>query len=1161
MPRTVALCLALALSCVARADDTPIMVRVVTPDGKPAAGTKAWVYPAFAKQDKVKEPTPRITDVAGKLFVADVPRDQGGQELFARDDSGRIGRGWLYAAWTEVEEAPQLEVMLVDTATRAGRVTTVDGKPIAGAVVTPSHYFNEEQDEEKEDGKEKGGPPEFINLPEWESTRLSVKTDADGRFKLVTPAAGYSVSYGVKAEGFAQSKWSARTGVDLDARLPMPGAVTITIVGVEAALLNNRHWTLEDTTKDSTSPGAHLNRGREGTFDGNTKLTVGGVMPGKYVLSVREDANFPGLFEKSPVIEVASSKTTEITAKFTPLASVTGKVTDKDGKAIAGAKMYLRVTDGANSAPRAQHFVTTNADGKYVGYGPAGWYSVGASAEGYTHQQDVEPVQVEIGKLHTFAPIVMTKCITFSAQIVSADGKPAASATVDTTDLTFLFIGHGKKIKADKDGKYAVPNLPPDESVAPRVRLGKAVNVVQTYDLEKVVLPVRIEVSEANATAFKGRVVDAYGKPIPLAKVALRQLIEGAGQHARTFTETTPDSTTTDVDGRYEFAGFWAGDIYRVTVTAAGYAEAKSTQVRGEAGKTHEFADVKLIRSGLSVRGVVLGSDNKPIAGAEVFSLDGPSRFSTSTAADGSFTLKGFQEGNSFVLARKAGYRLTAIAIATRDEKAVSVALARADGSPVPPPQVSPAHLAALDGLNRHVLGLIWETHATFGFGEHAVEAMGRVDPATARKWCDEEKKRTGGKTDLTPYIDREGRLKALFATAKDDPDEAISAIHAMKGGEGFGAALWVGQRMLEVDKAKALRFAEEAVVKARERDLPHRIWSLAQAGDLASRAGNVAGGKKVMVEAGELAGKLVLDENGRNTLTTGLVASTLAPHDWDRAEALLNAMKKPRDFNRYLADCAVRVARHDLAKAKQLLTRFKPDGAFYAQEGHLRVAYAIAAKQPDEAVKLVDSVEKGPYRFQGYIRLATLLTPTDRARGMKLIDTAFELLEQDLGPTTAWYLHGGRCEPAAIGAARAKEIGYPDVPQLIARCLAYRPTGEDGRIEDRDRNIVKLAAMLACVDPATARQLLAIVGPPDALLQRALTQDRDWLFALALAYPEQASQLADKLIQRAKDARGGRNGLSGTGLVELTDVLSAKDRLKELQRWLHVSQEVDEDE
>ena len=179
----------------------------------------------------------------------------------------------------------------------------------------------------------------------------------------------------------------------------------------------------------------------------------------------------------------------------------------------------------------------------------------------------------------------------------------------------------------------------------------------------------------------------------------------------------------------------------------------------------------------------------------------------------------------------------------------------------------------------------------------------------------------------------------------------------------------------------------------------------------------------------------------------------------------------------------------------------------------------------------------------------------------MKLIDTAFEVLEQDLGPTTAWYLHGGRCEPAAIGAARAKEIGYPDVPQLIARCLAYRPTGEDGRIEDRDRNIVKLAAMLACVDPATARQLLAIVGPPDALLQRALTQDRDWLFALALAYPEQASQLADKLIQRAKDARGGRNGLSGTGLVELTDVLSAKDRLKELQRWLHVSQEVDEDE
>ena len=38
------------------------------------------------------------------------------------------------------------------------------------------------------------------------------------------------------------------------------------------------------------------------------------------------------------------------------------------------------------------------------------------------------------------------------------------------------------------------------------------------------------------------------------------------------------------------------------------------------------------------------------------------------------------------------------------------------------------------------------------------------------------------------------------------------------------------------------------------------------------------------------------------------------------------------------------------------------------------------------------------------------------------------------------------------------------------------------------------------------------------------MSQRRDWLFALALADPERATKLADKLIERAKSARGGRN-------------------------------------
>ena len=534
-----------------------------------------------------------------------------------------------------------------------------------------------------------------------------------------------------------------------------------------------------------------------------------------------------------------------------------------------------------------------------------------------------------------------------------------------------------------------------------------------------------------------------------------------------------------------------------------------------------EFGTIKLARASLTVSGLVVGPDGKPVAGAEVFGIDGPTRFATKSATDGSFTLTGYYAGIGYVFVRQAGCRFAAVPVQAGGKEKITITLMPADAPPVVIPNGA-EHRAALDKFTRHALTLVWESHPASGWGGNALHDMARIDLATAKKWRDEEKKRTNGQTDYSRLINSAIREKTLFDTAKNDIDEAIATLSTLKVNEGFQEAKQLGERMLAVDKAKAARLAEEAVVRARQREIPAKLWSLAEAGDLAIRAGNAAGGKKILLEAAELAGKLVQDDEGSNAFAVGMVAARLAPHDWAKAEALLKSMKKPSEYNRFLAGAVARIASNDLAKAKEILSGFKPDNSSYSDTAHMRVAFAIAKSKPDEAVTLIESVKEKYYQFLGYIQLAKILAPTDKARAVKLIDTAFDLLDLDPSAYRSYSAFGGGAGLAAVGAVRAKEIGYPDVAALVARALALRPTGQEaGSPDARARSLVNIAAAIALVDPASARNVLAGIDAPDEFIARAMSQDRDWLFAPGAGRPR-AGDRAGRQTHRPREERPG---------------------------------------
>jgi hypothetical protein len=207
--------------------------------------------------------------------------------------------------------------------------------------------------------------------------------------------------------------------------------------------------------------------------------------------------------------------------------------------------------------------------------------------------------------------------------------------------------------------------------------------------------------------------------------------------------------------------------------------------------------------------------------------------------------------------------------------------------------------------------------------------------------------------------------------------------------------------------------------------------------------------------------------------------------------------------------------------------------------------------------------VAEGGIRFRGYVGLAVRVAKTDKARAHKVIDRAFAMLENDPEAFRSWSNFGGAGGFAAMGAVRAAEVGHPDVAGLVARALSHRPTGKDAwRPDDRQNSLVNTAAVLALIDPPTARRVLAGVCPPGEYVERAAGQRRDWLFALALADPDRAAGLVDKLLDRVKDRpAGGGNALSGTGLVELGSILTAPDRLGMLAQYASLLRELDEDD
>jgi hypothetical protein len=491
---------------------------------------------------------------------------------------------------------------------------------------------------------------------------------------------------------------------------------------------------------------------------------------------------------------------------------------------------------------------------------------------------------------------------------------------------------------------------------------------------------------------------------------------------------------------------------------------------------------------------------------------DGPEPITTRSNVAGEFQLKGFPNGPLYVFADKEGWRFTGLRANAGAQDVVLVMLRAGERvSQAPAPTVPDA--AEEEKAARDLLELLWEKSSSEGAQRRRVLIkLAKVDRQSARQRAQENN------IDLDNPLDRD-RLRGI---AVENLDAALGLIAKQKS-LGYYLLKDLANRFAISAPEKATRCAEAAVLQARSLGQPHRAIGLAEMGALTARLGNEESGRKLVLEAAEMAAQWT--PSAQFDRARGIVAAALARFDLPRALALLeNVGQDARD--RGLANVAASL--DDVQQAESLL---KDVGSSYARQARWRLAYRIAAARPAEAVALIEKapVETAPAergygidedtRAIAFGWLATQIAPSDATLAHRLIDRAFATYL--LPDVQVDRFCGARAVQPALLAVQAQQAGYPDMESVVWRVLATRattPRGESPAAAHESQAITAL--WLALVDRSVAQQILAAVEPnSDVIGTRDIVQGRrEWLRAWALVDPQHAVELARRELEAAKD-------------------------------------------
>lgn len=1125
----------------------PIVGMVVDPAGEPAAGAKVWLIGGKHDEDPPKVLQETATDSSGRFRI-----DQHEYELFrddprsptalVRDAAGHIGGTSRIGLHAKAADPQEVRIKLVDVKEYHGRLEDASGQPIKGARIKLTAWTGGTFDEPTR---------EYFELSSVVIKPSTVTTAEDGSFVLRGVPVDGVLRARITTEEYGSPNVTFSLAKQVTIRINRPGRIRGTVVA-EGTPGDAAEVTLYLTgARERIRPQGvdyRVYYGAEGKSDDSGSFYFDAVPAGKYVVYPRLGQDSPYVSQETSAFEVKPGEEVVVSVPLKRAIAIHGKVVDKKtGKGLQGVRVLLRnakPTPWSGSTKAA----TTDEQGAYTVAVKPGSIRMEVSQvpEGYVKPgRGGEQSSVEVTKDMTWPTIELQPTAVIEGIVVDESGKPVPNAEVRPLTKDGNFYDHDP-VKTDQTGRFVLKKGTPTEPLQLRVRSETAASdgpvVIVPKDAES---PARFVISEKTAFSLRGRLVDDSGLPIRGAQLGLRTdwRVPGGAIGFQLSTGATEDT------GHFEFLGLWPGDEYTVHVEAEGFDKYETAEVKGTAGKTHDFGSIVLVGASGFVEGRIVDSAGNPVAGVQVFNAgDAPQPLATTSDAKGGFRLEGLRTGPVYVFAKHEGYRFTSVRTQSGDNS-VQLKLLTKD-EPVPArPRADYPSFEEQQQIARTVLERLWR-FGDQGRTSTVIASMARLDVEKAMEWS----RQMGGRYDRTV------RRIAAERIAQTDVEEA-KALLVEDGTNSYLQLKRLADRLAASDPAKAMRLTEELTIQARAADQPGRTIFLARTGALIARLGNEQAGRGLIEEAVTMLDKMG-SQNSRSRACGG-VARAIAPFDLDRALKMLETVTDEDAGKRALVDVAIAAVPQDLAKTQKLLGDME---GWHASSAFVPMAYHLALKRPDDALHFIEEyyerqtqsgdrwANKAKAQALGWVAVA--IAAGDQPRAWALIDQG---LDPFVRPNIRrGYIasgnYGGQVSQAATLAVLASQVDYPDMDSVIHRVLASRLTTKDEYSPTRVvESNVAMAMLLALVDPETAREVLASVEPYRKAIGSGGSGlgQREFLIAWALADPRQVLVRVERELAAAENKPDW--DMSRSGLLNMAEILTVPppERLKHLSQHL----------
>lgn len=599
--------------------------RVVDADGEAVSATAVAVYTIAFSEDMsfaVSLSGQSETDDDGAFAVAVEAHDEPRRQMIVLARKARRAIGWSNA-----RDKTGITIDLAEPATLAGLVVDERGAPVPGADVAAMLMAGADND--------------LRWIIGWgELSDLQTKTDAGGRFSFENIPPTAKAEFIVSAPGKAAHYTGTMGGPP--AMQFKPGRTDIRIAlapeaKIEGAVVEHQSGKPLAGVHVVAQPKAEPNpfAVRTATSSPDGAFIIDGLKGGEVIVRIADsDENWtcaPTTVTTEPDGTVGNIRLEAMAPVFLEVV-----VTDAEDKTPVDS-VYVGVKEIASNQHKAGR---TGQDGvARIRVGPGDYQLTSSRKQGYISQSTSSTVTVKKGSANRIE-IALKPPPSLSGVVIDPEGKPVEGALVKV-----LPAGRNS-VRTDAQGEFkahydmrawGAPEATPQLYLLVRHPERNLAMAAEIDEQEQ-----DVEIKLTSGALVRGKVVNPEGKPLPGTTCSVMMRADRWG--ARILDQPV----TADAQGAYRISAIPRERDYTITASADGYGRNEiEAVVPHEGDETIEAEDIVLSIADLSISGVVVDVDDKPVANAHISTRGNGQQFrNAQTDAEGKFTADGLCKGS-----------------------------------------------------------------------------------------------------------------------------------------------------------------------------------------------------------------------------------------------------------------------------------------------------------------------------------------------------------------------------------------------------------------------------------------------------------------------------------------------------------------------------------